>query len=155
MAMTRNGHVGSIVVSGRSRVSRRLGRLLLACAVLAAVLSLSACGGSSKPTYCSDRTSLENSIKGLKNVDLKNGLSGLQSQLKTIQNDATALVSSATSDFPTQSSAVKSSVQTLTTAAKSLSASPSISQITKIAADASAVSTSVKGFVDATSSKCS
>jgi hypothetical protein len=129
--------------------------VLLACAVLAALLALTACGGSSKPAYCSDRTSLENSVKGLKNVDLKNGLSGLQSQLKTIQSDATALVSSAKSDFPTQASAVKTSVQTLTGAAKSLSTSPSVSQITKIAADAAAVSTSVKGFVDATSSKCS
>src|SRR5450432_2492502 len=116
----------------RARAGRRLlGPVLLACAVTAALLALTACG-SSKPAYCSDRTSLENSVKGLKNVDLKNGLSGLKSQLTTIQSDATALVSSAKSDFPTQTSAVKTSVQTLTAAAKNLSTSPSVSQITKI-----------------------
>lgn len=141
---------------GRSRLGRRLlAPILLACAVTATLLALTACGGSSKPAYCSDRTSLENSVKGLKNVDLKNGLSGLRSQLTQIQSDATALVSSAKSDFPTQTSAVKTSVQTLTASAKTLSSSPSVSQIAKIAGDAAAVSTSVKGFVDATSSKCS
>jgi hypothetical protein len=142
-------------VIGRSNVGRRLvGPVVLACTVAVALLALTACGSSSKPAYCSDRTSLENSVKGLKNVDLKNGLSGLKSQLTTIQSDATALVSSAKSDFPTQTSAVKTSVQTLTAAAKNLSTSPSVSQITKIAGDAAAVSTSVKGFVDATNSKC-
>jgi hypothetical protein len=143
-------------VTGRSRLGgRRLAPVLLACAVTAALLALTACGSSSKPAYCSDRTSLENSVKGLKNVDLKNGLSGLQSQLNQIHTDATTLVSSAKSDFPTETSAVKTSVQNLTAAAKSLSTSPSVSQITKIASDAAAVSTAVKGFVDATSSKCS
>lgn len=141
---------------GRSNVGRRLvGPVVLACTVAVALLALTACGSSSKPAYCSDRTSLENSVKGLKNVDLKNGLSGLRSQLDKIQSDATALVSSAKSDFPTQSSAVKTSVQTLTAAVKSLSTNPSVAQIAIIASDASAVSTSVKGFVGATSSKCS
>lgn len=142
-------------MTGPARRRRRLGPVLLACVVAFALLALTGCGGSSKPAYCSNRTSLENSVKGLKSVDLKNGLGGLKSQLKTIQSDATALVSSAKTDFPTETSAVQTSVQTLTAAAKNLSTSPSVSQITKIASDAAAVSTSVKSFVDATSSKCS
>jgi hypothetical protein len=142
-------------VIGRARLGRRLfGTTLLVCTVAVSVLALTACG-SSKPAYCSDRTSLENSVKGLKSVDLKNGLGGLKSQLDKIQSDATALVSSAKGDFPTETSAVKTSVQSLTSAVKSLSTKPSVSQVAQIAADASAVSTSVKGFVNATSSKCS
>jgi hypothetical protein len=143
-------------VIGCARLGRRLfGTLLVVCTVAVSLLALTACGGSSKPAYCSDRTSLENSVKGLKSVDLKNGLGGLKSQLDKIQSDATALVSSAKGDFPTETSAVKTSVQSLTSAVKSLSTKPSVSQVAQIAADASAVSTSVKGFVNATSSKCS
>jgi hypothetical protein len=142
------------VIRGARLGGRLAATVLLAGTVAVALLALTACG-SSKPAYCSDRTSLENSVKGLKSVDLKNGLSGLKSQVDKIQSDATSLVDSAKADFPTQTSAVKTSVQTLTSAAKSLSTKPSVSQVAKIAGDASAVTTSVKGFVDATSSKCS
>jgi hypothetical protein len=119
------GHAGHSAV----RVGRRLwGVVLLACTVAVLVIALTGCG-SSKPAYCTDRTNLENSVKGLKNVDLKSGLSGVRSQLNKIQSDATALVGSAKSDFPSQTSA--------------------------ISGDVSAVSTSVKAFTEATSSKCS
>jgi hypothetical protein len=143
------------MVIGPFLVGRRLlGPVLLACAVAVALLGLTGCG-SSKPAYCSSQTSLENSVKGLTNVDLKNGLGGLRSQLNKIEGDATSLVSSAKGDFPSQTSAVKTSVSTLTSAVKTLSTKPSASQISKIAGDAAAVSSAVKGFVDATSSKCS
>jgi hypothetical protein len=145
------------MINGQTKpqAGRRLLRpVLLACVVALVVIALTGCG-SSKPAYCSDRTSLENSVKGLKSVDLKGGLSGVRSQLDKIQSDATALVGSAKNDFPSQTSAVKTSVQTLSNAVKTLSTKPSVAQIAKIAADVSAVSTSVKGFTDATSSKCS
>jgi hypothetical protein len=145
------GHAGHSAV----RVGRRLwGVVLLACTVAVLVIALTGCG-SSKPAYCTDRTNLENSVKGLKNVDLKSGLSGVRSQLNKIQSDATALVGSAKSDFPSQTSAVKTSVQTLSGAVKTLSTTPSVAQIAKISGDVSAVSTSVKAFTEATSSKCS
>ena len=123
-------------------------------AVAAMVLiALSGCG-SSKPAYCSDRTNLENSIKGLTNLNDSSGISGLASQVTTIKGDATALVKSAQSDFPTQSGAVKSSVDTLQSAVKALPSSPSASQVAVVAADAASVVSSVTSFVDATKSKC-
>ena len=121
-----------------------------------ALLAATGCGGSSsKPAYCSDRSSLETSVKGLTSAATSSGISGLQAQVTTIQTDATALVSSAKSDFPSQTSAVKTSVDTLSTAVKALPASPSTAQIAAIAADAASVLSSVKSFTDATSSKCS
>jgi hypothetical protein len=139
---------------GAVRAGRRLWLALLACGVAVLVIAVTGCG-SSKPAYCSDRTNLQNSVKGLKSVDLKGGLSGVRSQLTKIQSDATALVGSAKNDFPSQTSAIKTSVQTLTGAVKTLSTTPSVAQIAKIAADVSAVSSSVTAFADATSSKCS
>jgi hypothetical protein len=129
---------------------------VLAGAMVAAVVLIALAGcGSSKPAYCSDRTNLENSVKNLPSSVSSSGISGLASQLTTIKSDATKLVSSAKSDFPTQSSAVKSSVDALVSAVKALPSSPSATQIAAIGLDASNVVSSVKSFTDNSKSKCS
>jgi hypothetical protein len=136
------------------RTTARLRTPTLSAVVAVAVIALAGCG-SSKPAYCTDRTSLENSIKGLTSLNVSSGLSGLESQLKKIESDATTLVNSAKSDFPTETSAVKSSIDSLSSAVKGLTSSPSAAQIAAIAADAGNVVSSVKSFTDASSSKCS
>lgn len=114
------------------------------------------CGSSSsKPAYCSDRSTLESSIKDLSVPTSTTDITNLKTQLATIQSQATALVNSAKSDFPSQTSAIKSSINTLSSAVKALPASPSTSQIATIGVDAVAVTSSVKSFTDATSSNCS
>ena len=138
--------------SGRARRGRPRASVAFFAAV--AVVVLAGCG-SSKPGYCTDRTNLENSVKGLTSLNVSSGFSGLEAQLKKVQSDATALVGSAKSDFPTETSAVKSSIDSLSSAVKGLTSSPSAAQIAAIAADASAVVSSVKSFTDASSSKCS
>ena len=140
----------------RGGAGRALTFAPVAMVVAVALVVAAGCGGSSsKPAYCSDRSSLENSVKGLTSAATSSGISGLQAQVTTIQSDATALVSSASSDFPSQTSAIKTSVDTLSTAVKALPSSPSTAQIAAIAADAASVVSSVKSFTDATSSKCS
>lgn len=130
--------------------SIRQALVLLVCAPLV----LAGCGGNSKPGYCADRTNLENSIKDLTNINPSAGISGLQTKLRTIQNDANALVASAKSDFPSQTSAIRSSVDRLRSTVSALPSNPSATQIGTLASDASAVISSVSGFVDATKSKC-
>ena len=49
-------------------------------------------GGSSKPAYCSDRSALESSVKGLTVPTSSSDISALKSQVATIQSDANALV---------------------------------------------------------------
>jgi len=129
-------------------------RVPLAFATTASVVVLAGCG-SSKPAYCTDRTNLNNSIKGLTSLTASSGISGLTSQVKTIQNDATTLVNSAKSDFPTETSAITSSVDALKSAVAALSSSPSAAQIATVTKDAASVVSSVKSFSDASSSKCS
>jgi hypothetical protein len=118
-------------------------------------VAFAGCGGSSKPAYCSDRTDLQNSVKDLPSVTSSSGLGGLKSQITTIKSDATSLVNSAKSDFPTETTAVKSSVDTLESAVKALPSSPSSTQVAAVAADAAGVVSSVKSFSDASKSKCS
>jgi hypothetical protein len=129
-------------------------RVSVAILMILALVALAGCG-SSKPAYCSDRTNLENSIKGLTSLDVSSGISGLTSQLTKIKSDATTLVSAAKSDFPTETSAVSSSVNTLEGSVKALPSSPSASQIAALGLNASNVVSSIKSFTDASKSKCS
>jgi hypothetical protein len=125
-------------------------RVPLAFAVAAAVVALAGCG-SSKPAYCTDRTNLQNSVKGLTSA----GISGLKTQVKQVQNDATTVVNSAKSDFPNETSAITSSVDALKSSLTALPSSPSVAQIAIVTRDAASVVSSVKNFVDASNSKCS
>jgi outer membrane murein-binding lipoprotein Lpp len=125
-------------------------RVPLVLAAAATAITLAGCS-SSKPGYCTDRTNLTNSVKGL----TSSGVSGLKSQLQQIQTDATTLVNSAKDDFPSETSAITSSVTALKTSVTALPSSPSAAQIATATRDAASVVSSVKSFVDASNSKCS
>src|ERR1700748_1582023 len=136
---------------GHKRSCARQGawvRVPLVLAAAATAVGLAGCG-SSKPAYCTDRTNLQNSVKGL----TSSGISGIKTQLKQIQSDATTLVSSAKSDFPGETSAITSSVNTLESSVTALPSSPSAAQVATVTRDAASVVSSVKGFVDASNSK--
>jgi hypothetical protein len=90
----------------------------------------------------------------LTELNASSGLSGLKSQLTKIQSDANAVVDSAKGDFPSQTSAISSSVSSLQSAVKALPASPSPGQIASVASSAANLVSAVKSFADATSSKC-
>jgi hypothetical protein len=127
--------------------------------VLVAVLAISliaavGCGGSSKPAYCTDRANLENSIKGLSGSVTSGGLDAVKTQLTTIQKQATTLVNSAKSDFPTETSAVKTSVASLESAIGALPAKPSAADLAGLGISASNVVKSVQQLENATKSKC-
>lgn len=121
---------------------------------LAVALGVAGCGGDSKPAYCADRAKLDSSVKDLPNALKTGGTGGLQAQLKTIQTDATAAISSAESDFPTETSAVKTNVEQLKTAVAGLPSSPSAAQVAAVAVNASAVVNAVKAYTNATKSTC-
>ncbi len=137
----------------RGRELRSAARRLGGCLAVAAVLAVAGCG-SSKPAYCTDRTNLENSIKGLTSLNASSGISGLQSQLQKIQSSANSVVNSAKSDFPSETSALKSSVSSLESAVKAVTSSPTPGQIASIATAASGVVTAVTNFENASKSKC-
>jgi hypothetical protein len=115
------------------------------------VVGLVGCS-SSKPAYCTDRTNLQNSVKGL---NVSSGVSGLKSQIQMIQSDATTLVNSAKGDFPSQTSAITSSVDALKSSIAALPSSPSAAQLATVTRDAASVGSSVKSFIDASNSSCS
>jgi hypothetical protein len=136
------------------RITRSFGTVLC---VAAAAVAPAACGSSSssKPSYCQDKSNLQSSVSGLSKVDVRsNGLSALQSQLEKIESNAKALVTSATSEFRTETSAISSSVNALKTAAGQLSSSPSISDVRAVTLGVSNVVTAVEDFTNAVASRC-
>lgn len=60
----------------------------------------------------------------------------------------------AKSDFPTETSALKSSIDTLSTTVKEAASSHSVATIAQIPTQPSAVVTAVNNFQSATNSKC-
>jgi hypothetical protein len=143
--------------SGRARGACACATLALA----AGAVALTGCSSSSSstssgpPAYCAARTNLENSIKGLTSLNASSGVSGLKSQVTAIANNASKLVDQAKGDFPSQTSAITTSVNTLKSSVAGLSSSPSAAQIATITKDAGSVVSSVANFMTASSSKCS
>ena len=81
-----------------SELGRRARCPVAVALVAAALVAATGCGGSSKPAYCSDRSTLESSIKDLPSAAssaVSSGdISGLKTQLTKVQSAATSLVSS-------------------------------------------------------------
>jgi hypothetical protein len=127
-----------------------------ALAIAFPVIVLAACGGSSKPSYCSSVSNLESSIKALPSTNIvQTGLNGLETAVSKVQSDAQTAVNAAKSDFPTETSALESSVTTLSATVKGAVSSPSVSTIAQIPGQVSAVVTAANNFQSATKSKCS
>ncbi len=127
---------------------------LVALALTAAVTG---CGSTtaSKPAYCTNVANLKASIKALPNTNVvQNGVSALEASVNKVKTDAEAVVSSAKSEFSGETTALKTAVDTLSTTVKQATASPSVSTLALIPAQASAVVTAAKNLESAVSSKC-
>ena len=127
--------------------------LLLAVVAATGVAAPAGCS-SSKPAYCSDRASLQDSVKGLTSLNAGSGVSGLESQVSMIESNANAVISSAKGDFPGETSAISSSVTALKNSVTNLPSSPSAADIATVTKNAASVVSSVKSFMDASNSKC-
>ena len=130
-----------------------------ACGVVAAVAVaavLSACGGSSKPSYCEQMANLKKSVQDVGSVNIvQGGTNALTSALSSVQSNASAVVNSAKSDFPDQTAAISNSIDALKKSAQSLSTTPGQpALIAQVPGQISAVVKSIQDFSSATSSKC-
>ena len=139
-----------------SSIASRRWALALVTAVAVAA-GLSACGGSSKPSYCDKTADLKKSVQDLGSVNVvQSGTNALTSALSSVQSNASAVVNSAKSDFPDQTAAITSSIDALKKSAQSLASSPTQpAVIAQVPGQVSAVVKSIQDFSSASSSKCS
>ena len=125
----------------------------MAISVAAIAVPVAACG--SKPSYCGKVDNLESSIEGLSNVNVqKNGRGAAKSQVQKIQSDVNAVVSSAKSDFPSQTSALSSSYDKFKASLSKLPSNQNAKQIATVTSDGAALVSAVKSLKDATNSNC-
>ena len=112
-----------------------------------------ACGGD--PDYCSDVGELEQSVRGLRDVDLvAGGTNALRDALRGVEDQAEATIDAAKDDFPDETSAMRASLDGLKQSAGELSNSPAPEQLARVAADTRAMVTSVEEFAEVTQSEC-
>jgi maltose-binding protein MalE len=116
-----------------------------------------AVSASAKPSYCAALSNLEASVKAIPSVDeiKKNGTSAVESAVAKVQADANVVVNEAKSDFASQTSALKTSVDTLSASVKQLSSPPTGSQLAALPAEISAVATATTDLSQSASPKCS
>lgn len=135
---------------------RALAGLRLLIALLIGGAALAGCGASSKPAYCSSVSQLESSVKDLPNTNVReNGLGTLKDSVAKVQSEATTAVNDAKSDFPNETTALKSSVTALSNSVKETASSPTPTALAGLPAQVTAVVKSAKDFSSATASKCS
>lgn len=120
----------------------------------AAAVALSACGGDDKPAFCADRDNFQKSIEQIPGLLTDGNLSGLQTQLNTIETEAGTLAESAKSDFPQETDAVESSVNSLRQSYDQLPKDPSSTELAGLALQAATAISAVKNFNSATNSDC-
>jgi len=137
--------------SSKSNFSRAL--VTMTVGVIAAVTFV-ACGGDSKPAFCDDRNQFDESVKALPELIGEGNLSGLQTQVETIESNAGTLAESAKADFPSESEAIETSVETLRNGVDALPASPSRTDYAAVGLSAAMVVSAVNNFTDATRSDC-
>jgi hypothetical protein len=150
-------NVTAILGPMRSMSGARRHRLSALLAASAAAALLAGCGGSSKPGYCAKTADLKKSVQDLGSINIiQGGTDALTSALSKVESNASAVVNSAKSDFPDQTTAISSSIDALKKSAQSLASSPTQpAVIAQIPGQVSAVVTSIQDFSNATKSKCS
>jgi hypothetical protein len=117
-------------------------------------LAAAGCGGS-EPGYCSEVSDLEQSVRGLGEVNVvEGGTNALEEALRKVEADARSTVDAARSDFPEETSAVSDSISSLTSSIEQVEGSPTSEQIARVGRDAAATVTSVTNLADATKSEC-
>ena len=126
-----------------------------AALALALAVCLAGCGDSDQPAYCDDRAALEQSLRDLGDVNVAaDGLNALTAQLRQVQRDANALVSSAREQFGPEASALRSSIARLETSARAAVDDPSPERVSDVATDASNVAAAFGELSDAVSGSC-
>jgi len=128
--------------------------LLLPAAVL--VLSGLAAGcSSSKPAYCADAANLKTSVSNLGNVDVAtNGLGSLQTALNSVTSNANKFASDAKSAFPSQTTALNTSLSALATAITSAKGQPPATAAAAVAPAVRQVKNSASALESAVSGNC-
>jgi hypothetical protein len=127
---------------------------LVPAAALALTLLAAGCG-SSKPAYCADASQLKTSVNDLGNVTINvHDLSSVNTAVSKVQADAKKFASDAKSAYPSQTTALKTSLSGLETAVRSAMAQPSVTTVAAVVSSVTQVKTAAGNLQAAVKGKC-
>jgi predicted component of type VI protein secretion system len=132
-------------------------RMNLRLLIIPAAVGLLAGCGSSKPSFCSKVSDLKKSFQQIENINpLSTGSNSLAATVNGIDSNAKAVVSSAKSDFPSETSALSTSYDALkATVTQVADGQTNTATLVKLPGEVYALVTAVDNFQKATKSKCS
>ncbi len=128
----------------------------IAVTTLLLALSLTACGGEEEPAVCNSSKDLKASVEDVKKIKVDSGtaLADLQSALKAIETDFTAVKKDAENEFSDQLNAVETGFAALKTSVQTAAASTSAETLATAAAAISAFGSTVKTLVNDVQKTC-
>jgi hypothetical protein len=131
---------------------RRWGLVPAAVLVLA---TLAAGCGSSKPAYCAAASQLKTSVNDLGNVTINvHDLSSVNTAVSKVQASAKTFASDVKSAYPSQTTALKTSLSSLETSVKSAMAQPSVTTVAAVVSSVTQVKTAADNAQTAVKGKC-
>jgi hypothetical protein len=114
-----------------------------------------AVGSSPNSALCADAAALFDSLDQLTHIKVQKGMKNdITAKLATVKANLTAFVTEARSQWQAQTAALKSALTNLQTAAKSLTASPSVSAAGGVVSALGGVSTATQNLLAAVSTDC-
>jgi hypothetical protein len=138
------------------RPGLRSGGLVLAAALALAGLAAGCSSSSStKPAYCTAASQLKTSVNDLGNVTINvQDLSSVNTAVSKVQANAKTFATEAKSAYPTQTTALKTSLSSLQAAVKSAVAQPSLTTVAAIVSPVTQVKTAASNLQTAVKGKC-
>ena len=135
--------------------------LLLPAALLVLSGLAAGCGGSSnsgsssKPAYCTAASQLKTSVHNLGNITVNvHDLGSVNTAVSKISSDAKTFASEAKSAYPSQTTALRTSLSGLQAAIKAAQGQPSLTTVAAIVSAVMQVKTSASNLQNAASGKC-
>jgi hypothetical protein len=134
---------------------RRWGLVPAAVLVLATLAAGCSSSSSSKPAYCTAASQLKTSVQDLGNVNINvHNLSSVNTAVSKVQADAKTFASEAKSAYPSQTTALNTSLSSLQSAVKSAMAQPSLTTVAAVVSSAAQVKTAADTVQTAVKGKC-
>lgn len=114
-----------------------------------------AVGSSPSSALCADAAALFASLNQLTHIHVHKGMKDdVTAKLATVKANLTAFVTEARGQWQAQTAALKSALTNVQTAAKSLTASPSVSAVEGVVSALGGVSTATQSLLAAVSTDC-
>jgi hypothetical protein len=127
--------------------------LVLAAALVLATVAAGC--SSSKPAYCTAASQLKTSVQDLGNININvHDLSSVNTAVSNVQADAKKLASDVKSAYPSQTTALKTSLSGLQAAVKSAMAQPSLTTVAAVVSSVTQVKTAAGNVQTAVKGKC-